>query len=132
MNTKYKIGNLEVEAIQSKGNNFQEIHNIIENCSLFSSLSFEKDEWVIVSRQSVFVLSDEDFNNIAVKVKEPKFKAGDKVYYCSEYGIEVMQVKKQIIKAAENIYILENEGETHYYEYELFTLEEAIERLKQL
>jgi hypothetical protein len=132
MNTKYKIGNLEVEAIQSKGNNFQEIHNIIENRSLFSSLSFEKDEWVIVSRQSVFVLSDEDFNNIAVKVKEPKFKVGDNVYICGVERIYKIVISSVSKKEMYDQYWYTGEDSYEYLENELFTLEEAIERLKQL
>jgi hypothetical protein len=55
---KYKIGNVEVEA----------------------NFSSEYKEWIVDTKTSSFCLSEQDFNNMATKVKEPKFKVGDKVY----------------------------------------------------
>ena len=111
---KYKIGNVEVEA----------------------NFSSEYKEWIVDTKTSSFCLSEQDFNNMATKVKEPKFKVGDIVYLKDE-GDDVFNLEKCVIEK-----VCEDGDFIHYHleewvfktaeEHELITLEEAIEKLKEL
>jgi hypothetical protein len=147
---KYKIGNVEVEAVQWNGENNNEIINLVlennpETIDYSSERDFE-DNYLIISRESLrkeyflkigyymvsagnslFTLSEQDFNNMATKVKEPKFKVGDKVYFEGEYFISVNTIESV------DGYSYRLEGcSGSLKESQLFTLEEAIEKLKEL
>jgi len=150
---KYKIGNVEVEAIQWKGDNFDEIagllfkieeHNITTkyNGSMHLYISDDyiyRSQYIVVLKESHFVLSEQDFNNMATKVEEPKFKVGDKVYWRSTDTIRALpNICFDLFKIGfvneegGSIFSYNNDKYSHVRESELFTLEEAIEKLKEL
>ena len=149
---KYKIESQEVEAIQYTGKNFQEIckfmgdysspipsiesnghyPNIELTIRLGSSVSdISIGHYIIISKNYVFNLSEQDFNNMVIKTKEPKFKVGDIVYYIGIDGTKFDCDLVTISKVNETSYDLYDKHH-HVTEQELFTLEEAIEKLKQL
>lgn len=153
---KYKIGELEVEAVQWNGANDREIFfflldkNLggiyINNESPKLKISHQGDEkgsasisdFVVVSDKELIIMKESTLNKIATKVKEPKFKVGDVVYSFKKIenrdGTKMCKIWKNKIKkhVKGEIYNLEHHLQNEYYESELFTLEEAIEKLKEL
>lgn len=129
---KYKIGNVEVEAVQFDGYNLTEVNNFlyggaIDNCN--------KSDYIVKTEESLFTLSEQDFNNMVTKMKEPKFEVGDKVYWLSEdcEGLSVDKVLIQKIISDKNSGIIYDVGAKHTVkEKYLLTLEEAIEKLEEL
>jgi len=129
---KYKIGNVEVEAYQFKGIHFKEMFDFCKrhhrHCDFI--LDLQGNDYMISSKGSLFILSEQDFNNMATKVKEPKFKVGDKVYICGNHLISAATINS-INKFADE-YWYRVDGGYEYSEEDLSTLEEAIEKLKEL
>jgi hypothetical protein len=117
LSMKYKIGNVEVEAVREDGGNYR----------------------VQTELGSVFWIIEQDFNNMATKIKEPKFKVGDTAYFIECGGGDFHCSSVQILSSE---YSDELNGSYHFYttrldfdevfESDLFTLEEAIEKLKEL
>ena len=150
---KYKIGNVEVEAVQWNGylkGIFDFISHrgfeapsiklaqggtvVVNHTNLSGSLFVEIKDYLAISKKSIFALSEQDFNNMATKVKEPKFKVGDKVYNFAiddEYHCFRL-LKISSIPSAHSYLMEDDNGQDVYYESDLFTLEEAIEKLKEL
>jgi len=147
---KYKIGNTEVEAIQWNGDNAIEMRRFLPNkaCEVendyfldginFGTVNFNHNlcrikllpkEYLVKSKESIFPLSEQDFNNMATKVKEPKFKVGDKAYLL---GLNSIWLDKVTSITVGGWYTLDSDEECRYEESELFTLEEIIEKLKEL
>lgn len=140
---KYKIGKVDVEAVQWNGNNFGEIvalllkikeHNITTeyNGSMHLYIGdnyIHRSQYIVISKESHFVISEQDFHLMATKVKEPKFKVGDKVYLLGSRAIWLDKVTSITTK---EWYILDSDDECEYEESELLTLKEAIEKLKEL
>ena len=123
---KYKIGELEVEAVQWNGEN---IDLLVKNTKhLKGTTHFNYGDYLIKTDSSTFILSEQDFNKIATKVKGPKFKVGDKVYYFIEDSITKLVIS-QITE--EGCYKVKFRSAI-YTENQFFTLEEAIEKLKEL
>lgn len=95
-----------------------------------SSFSLKFGDYLVKSTTSLFKLTEEEFNNMATKIKEPKFKVGDKVYLFAE--------KENSIEFSS--YIVKEIRECGYYstsgyiisESDSLGLEEAIEKLKEL
>lgn len=132
---KYKIGNVEVEACQFKGIHFKEMFDFCKRHYRHRDfiLDLQGNDYMISSKGSLFILSEQDFNNMATKVKEPKFKVGDKVYYFEEDDINLDFGCVVISNIhGEGEYLVNTDTSTIYYEEELLTLEEAIEKLKDL
>lgn len=124
---KYKIGELEVEAVQWNGDN---IDLLAKNAKkLRGATHFNYGDYLIITDSSTFILSEQDFNKIATKVKEPKFKVGDKVYLLGSKAIWPVKVAS-ITEGG--WYRLDFDMDLQYEERELFTLEEAIQKLKEL
>ena len=118
---KYKIGELEVEAFQWKGDDLGQFKHlspwlsglgisiyredyIVINGNIknrYIEIHLREGDFLIMTHRSMFALSENEFNKIAVKVleqwqKEPKFKVGDKVYYCNEYGFGWSKLKSKL------------------------------------
>jgi len=151
---KYKIENVEVEAIQWKGGldlniitdflkelgfrmfcvernrKFGTSLDVHANTlSHLSPITLMENDYLVKTKTSLFKLSEQDFNNMVTKVKEPKFKVGDKAYLLGSRAIWLDKVTSITIKGW---YILDSDDECEYEESELLTLEEAIEKLKEL
>lgn len=152
---KYKIGDLEVEAVRWNGDTKLDVQEFLSDLGYYSAyinsngdlaaeIFYDKklqnvcngnylkiNDYLIKSKDSLFTLSEQDFNKIATKVEEPKFKVGDKVY-------SIDGDKRRFI--IESAYVERCEHQVFYHlddgctlrELELFTLEEAIEKLKEL
>lgn len=143
---KYKIGNTEVEAVQWNSKNFGEIaellldvseHNIKAKYNSEMNLYIgdqyiHKNKYIVISGESHFILSEQDFNNMATKVKEPKFKVGDKVYWPFNQKFCPSICVRTITRIVDGCDYLVDNLESIYTESELLTLEEAIEKLKEL
>lgn len=150
---KYKIGNVEVEAVQWKGNNFQEIANFMENKISYWDKDIESThpygslrirlghsysvimigQYIVNSNNSVFKLSEQDFNNMTTKVKEPKFRVGDAAYKVDFQDIYNININKYFIsKVMPNDEYHIGQLNIQIKENRLSTLEEAIEKLKEL
>lgn len=154
---KYKIGNVEVEAVQWKYNP-QEIldlagegSNALSGTSSIliasgcSQIDLKVNDYLVKTDASLFKLSEQDFRNMATKIKEPKFKVGDKAYNierdsCSSDDTYVNNIKfiRHIVSKISSedgfiYYFIKGGGDLiRYKESALFTLEEAIEKLKEL
>lgn len=154
---KYKIGELKVEAVQWNYNTSEILKfaglgstSLVGVSSIFLHIGdFEteleiNDYLVKVSEDKFFSLPASQFEKIATKVKEPKFKVGDKVYRikhdnCAgdieEYNIEFIRFIISKISNKDGVinYNIEGGGELIILKEDiLFTLEEAIEKLKEL
>jgi len=150
---KYKIGNVDVEAVQWNGENeFYKISEFLDTIKLglygierdkkdnitiedegSQKVAFlEVSEYLVSSKTSLFKLSEQDFNNMATKVKEPKFKVGDKAYYLDD-EFDGVSFKNVVIDhhCSYGFYRLKGYFSNIDESY-LFTLEEAIEKLKEL
>lgn len=159
---KYKIGNVEAEAIQWNGDNDNDINKFVESINtraekqdqviffasygqrglLFRELSLKgckinltrEAGFVVYTGSSLLFIMNQDFNNMATKVKEPKFNVGDIAYYiyttCKNLDCDKVKIIKVIDNGTQLYY------ESNYFsgieEDKLFTLEEAIEKLKEL
>ena len=150
---KYKIGELEVEAVQWNGDNKSEIINTWPG--LEEGISVNEDLWghytlsilwvnnritygdyIVKSKDGrFFVLDNQDFNKIATKVKEPRFKVGDVVYYIGR-GTKICKSRSDGTTTQSWPYIYRTVDKNKMVEYlnedKLLTLEEAIEKLKEL
>ena len=155
---KYKIGNVEVEAIQVKRANRCEISSFlrsyfvsIQKNDAYSDIDLKIEirthnailkpnftDWLIITGDSLACLSEQDFNNMATKVKEPKFKVGDKAYYLdvddAKFDCNALTVQSVEFNTLEEIFVYHFDHDTYDFAYQpdLFTLEEAIEKLKDL
>lgn len=143
---KYKIGNQEIEAIQyNDKNSYSDLVKLLQlNHSLITSSIYsgwvrletpdldlvvrDNEYLVVVAPESTFVLSEQDFNNMVTKVKEPKFKIGDVAYIVGRKSIR----KDVIFSINKNGSYLLCSKAGKYEESELFTLKEAIKELKEL
>lgn len=176
-NMKYKIGDLEVDAVQWNGHNDNELKSIVSQHHSEDSIYFSErnyvnkyiiiniqthqknyrlnlTDYIIVTNSSIFTLSEREFNIMAVKIKEPepKFKVGDAVYLIDDYMIDIKIQKvtltailkqpsksrhsKEIFYEANGHFKVLNSHLLNNFESiaesKLFTLEETIEKLKEL
>ena len=74
---------------------------------------------------------------MATKVKEPKFKVGDVAYYICQNSDENLDYDKIKVESVHfhndhHTYELTSDKFNRIHESDLFTLEEAIEKLKEL
>lgn len=147
---KYKIGELEVEAVQWNRSNLQEfkkiLNPIIEVDTALrylmiydgsETILLDEGDFLVKTEETMFMLSEDEFNKMATKVEEPKFKVGDVVYYFEidseedNRGIDFFRLTITNV-SREGAYLTDTSDSTTYYKSELLTLEEAIEKLKEL
>lgn len=144
---KYRIGELEVEAAQWN----DDIETILDFVGFrilyttgpylllyFGELRIKlgtKDFLVKVSEDTFFSLPASQFEKIATKVKEPRFKVGHEVYWISKDcdGLSVDKTKVgEVVSDKDLGFCYDVGGLSLVKEKYLLTLEEAIERLKEL
>jgi len=95
-----------------------------------------KQEVEVMSIEGFCVMSQSDFDKVATKkVKGPKFKVGDAAYVIVEgcFGISIEKVIIRNKKRIDEGWLCVDYSDCrHIHIKALFTLEEAIEKLKEL
>lgn len=144
---KYKIGELEVEAVQWNYNPEEILEFAGNGSNLLSGtasgllcvgdleIMIEGNSYLVkVSEDKLFSLPASQFEKIATKVKEPKFKVGDKVYFgiVKNNNCNIVCGLVSYIDIEDGIKNLYTVDGYKINEENLFTLEEALEKLKEL